>query len=95
MIEVYLVYEDINDKKRLEEADNLPPFFVTYYDMLTKEGKSKGYKLKSEFGARLNPFVVMYIDGSPVKAFYSEDSDDIINDLIKELNDRETNSIHN
>ena len=47
--DVYLVYSDINDKIRLEEAET-PPFFVHYYDMLSQEGKSKGYKLKSEFG---------------------------------------------
>ena len=38
--DVYLVYSDINDKIRLEEAET-PPFFVHYYDMLSKEGKSK------------------------------------------------------
>ena len=54
--------------------------------MLSKEGKSKGYKLKSEFGARQDPFAVVYNKESPIKAYYSEDSDNIINDLINDLN---------
>lgn len=83
--DVYLVYSDINDKKRLEEAET-PPFFVHYYDLLTKEGKNKGYKLKSEFGARQDPFAVVYNGESPIKAYYSEDLDDVISNLIKDLN---------
>lgn len=84
--DVYLVYSDINDKKRLEEAET-PPFFVHYYDLLTKEGKSKGYKLKSEFGARQDPFAAVYNGESVLKAYYSEDSKDIISDLIRDLNE--------
>lgn len=83
--DVYLVYSDINDKIRLEEAET-PPFFVHYYDTLSKEGKSKGYKLKSEFGARQDPFAVVYNKESPIKAYYSEDSNNVINDLINDLN---------
>ena len=83
--DVYLVYSDINNKIQLEEAET-PPFFVHYYDMLSKEGKSKGYKLKSEFGARQDPFAIVYNKESPIKAYYSEDSDNIINDLINDLN---------
>lgn len=84
--DVYLVYSDINDKIRLEEAET-PPFFVHYYDMLSKEGKSKGYKLKSEFGAKQDPFAAVYNKESVLKAYYSEDSKDIISDLIKDLNE--------
>lgn len=85
ILNITLVYSDIKDKERLEEADT-PPFFVDYLDMMSKEGKSKGFKLKSEFGARLDPFAVMYKDGSAVKAYYSEDSKDIISDIVTDLN---------
>jgi len=84
--DIYLVYSDINNKTRLEEAET-PPFFVHYYDMLTKEGRSKGYKLKSEFGARKDPFAVVYNGESPIKAYYSEDSNDVIGDLLNDLSD--------
>lgn len=83
--DIYLVYSDLNDRKRFEEADINSSPFVHYIDIETKEGKSKGYKIKSEFGARLNPFAVLYDGESPIKAYYTEDSKNIINDLIKDL----------
>lgn len=86
MTDVYLVYSDLNDKVRFEEAEISSSPFIHYIDIESKDGKSKGYKLKSEFGARLNPFAVIYEGDSPVKAYYSEDSNDVINDLIKDLN---------
>ena len=83
--DVYLVYSDLNDRKRFEEAEiNLSPF-IHYIDILSKEGKSKGYKLKSEFGAKENPFGVFYNKDSPIKAFYTEDCDDIVTKMLEEL----------
>lgn len=86
MTDIYLVYSDLNDRVRFEEAEITSSPFIHYIDIETKEGKSKGYKLKSEFGARLNPFAVVYEGDSPIKAYYTEDSDDIIKDLINDLN---------
>ena len=84
--DVYLVYSDLNDRKKLEEAECKLSPFVHYIDLLTKEGKSKGYKLKSEFGARQDPFGVFFDGDSPIKAFYSEDCN-VLDAMIKDLND--------
>lgn len=83
--DVYLVFSDLNDKQRFEEAEISSSPFIHYIDIDSKEGKSKGYKLKSEFGARENPFGVFYNGECAVKAFYSEDSKDIITQMLSEL----------
>ena len=86
MTDVYLVYSDLNDRVRFEEAKISSSPFIHYIDADTREGKSQAYKLKSEFGARLNPFAVLYDGDSPIKAYYSEDSKDVVGDLINDLN---------
>lgn len=84
--DVYLVYSDLNDRKKFEEAEITSSPFIHYIDIESKEGKSKGYKLKSEFGARLNPFAAVYNGESPLKAYYTEDGNSVLVDLIKDLN---------
>lgn len=72
-MKVEVVYEDKKDKELIELVKFSTPFFVEFIDIQTKNGKKEGYQIKSEFGARLNPFVVLYDDEDKfVKCFWSE-----------------------
>lgn len=51
------------------------------YDAKFSDTRKKGYKIKGKFGARLDPFVGVFIDGNPVKGFYSEVSECTINNI--------------
>lgn len=85
---VYIVYNNDNQIKPIEDAFKASSIFV-FIDEQTTKGKKKGFKLKGSWGARLTPFAVVYNDeDKPVKAFYSEADNDIIKSLITYLNEQ-------
>lgn len=51
------------------------------YDGKFSDTRKKGYKIKGKFGARLDPFVGVFIDDVPVKGFYSEALECNINNI--------------
>lgn len=70
---VKIVYDNKKDRELIESVEFSTPFFVEYIDTLTKNGLKESYSIKGEFGARLNPFVVIYDDEDKfVKCFWSE-----------------------
>lgn len=83
-MEVSIVFSDISQIKELGEI-NSPSFF--YYDTGTLKGKKKGWVLKSHWGAKLDPFVIITEDGKPIKAFYSENDPNVIKSLKDYLNE--------
>jgi hypothetical protein len=70
---VKIVYDNKKDRELIESVEFSTPFFVEYIDALTKNGLKESYSIKGEFGARLNPFVVIYDNEDKfVKCFWSE-----------------------
>ena len=86
MIEVKLVYD--NNTNLNEIGDYLQSPIFCLIDMTTSKGQKEGYKLKGHWGAKLNPFAIVYQDNKPIKAFYSE-AEDVISNLINYLNNEQ------
>lgn len=89
MKKIYIVY---NDKEQISLFKNTILNFeplVEYINVNTKNGKKEGYKLKEYWGAKKNPFCIVFEGDTPTKAFYSEDEckDNAIIQLIKYLNE--------
>lgn len=84
-IETIIVYSDYKQIEKIKEEIKTPVIF-TFIDILSKKGKKDGWVVKSHWGAKLDPFVLIKIDGVPIKAFYSEDKKDPISETIKYLN---------
>lgn len=73
-MKVKIVFDNIKDKELIELVRFSTPFFVEYVDARTRDGKKEAYKIKSEFGAKKNPFVVVYDDEDKfISCFWSED----------------------
>lgn len=83
--DVYLVYNDDKQIQQIGGTWKVSPFFH-FIDDRTREGKKDSWKIKGGFGAKLTPFAVAYEGEKPLKAFYSETGEDIIESLIKYLN---------
>lgn len=91
MTDIYITFEDKYIPEYVYKS-NLPEgLYFHFYDELTKTGKKDAYKLKSEWGARKSPFALVCDKDNPIKAFYSEADNDIINSLINFINENSSN----
>lgn len=83
MINIYVTYSDTNDLVKINNLSNT--ISVTSFNSLSKTDKKKSYTLKSHWAARLDPFAIVYEDDKPIKAFYSEADENVIDTLIAYL----------
>ena len=84
MTDVIVVYSDKNQLDRIGDTSKYTPIFH-FVDSLAKKSKKEAWRIKSYYGAKLDPFAVILDDEKPIKAFYTE-AEDVINSLIKYLN---------
>ena len=84
MTDIIVVYSDKNQLDRIGDTSKYTPIFH-FVDSLAKNGKKEAWRIKSYYGAKLDPFAVILDDEKPIKAFYTE-AEDVINSLIKYLN---------
>lgn len=80
---ITIVYSDEKQIEKVKELNNDSLTF-NFIDITTRKGKKEGWKVKNHLAARLDPFVVVYKDSKPIKAFYTE-AGDAIEELIKYL----------
>ena len=85
-MEVTIVYDNKQDRKLVELIDTKLPFFVNFVDYNTTNGRKEAYQIKSHWGAKLNPFVVVQEGEEIIKVFYSETSN-AVQQLINWLNE--------
>lgn len=84
MKDLYFTYNKQEDYNRLLKIKSIEDYFLHTIDSGTLKGKKEAYKIKSEWGAKLDPFIIIYDNGRPTKAFYSECSEDAITQFITE-----------
>ena len=85
--DVYIVSDDPNLSNKINGSFPGNPFFH-FYDIGSMKDRSAAYKLKGQFGARLDPFAVVFSKDKAVKAFYTEADDHVIESLIKYLKEQ-------
>lgn len=84
MTDVIVVYSDKNQLNRIGDTSKYTPIFH-FVDSLAKKSKKEAWRIKSYYGAKLDPFAVILDDEKLIKAFYTE-AEDVIDSLIKYLN---------
>ena len=84
MTDIIVVYSDKSQLDRIGDTSKYTPIFH-FIDSLAKKSKKEAWRIKSYYGAKLDPFAVILDDKKPIKAFYTE-AEDVINSLIKYLN---------
>ena len=85
--DVYVVSNDPDISNKINGSFPGNPFFH-FYDIGSMKDRSAAYKLKGQFGARLDPFAVVFSKDKAVKAFYTEADDHVIESLIKYLKEQ-------
>lgn len=86
--DVYVVYNDDSQIKRIGDALKVSPFF-TYINENSPKGRKEAFALKNHWGTRMTPFAICMDKDKAIKAFYSETGKDIIDSLINYLNNYE------
>lgn len=84
MMNIIVVYSDKSHLDRIGDTSKYTPIFH-FVDSLVKKSKKEAWRIKSYYGAKLDPFAVILDDKKPIKAFYTE-AEDVIDSLIKYLN---------
>ncbi len=85
--DVYIVSDDPDLSNKINGSFPGNPFFH-FYDIGSMKDRSAAYKLKGQFGERLDPFAVVFSKDKAVKAFYTEADDHVIESLIKYLKEQ-------
>ena len=84
MTDIIIVYRNKSQLDKIGDTSKYTPIFH-FVDSLAKKSKKEAWRIKSYYGAKLDPFAVILDDEKPIKAFYIE-AEDVINSLIKYLN---------
>ena len=84
MTDVIVIYSDKSQIDRIGDTSKYTPIF-RFIDSLAKKSKKEAWRIKSYYGAKLDPFAAILDDEKPIKAFYTE-AEDVIDSLIKYLN---------
>lgn len=84
MTDIIVVYSNKSQLDKIGDTSKYTPIFH-FVDSLAKKSKKKACRIKSYYGAKLDPFAVILDDEKPIKAFYTE-AEDVIDSLIKYLN---------
>lgn len=88
-MEIIIVYDNEKDREFLNLMDYKFPIFFQYINMNTVKGRKEGFKIKSHYAAKLNPFIVVLDDSKkPIKVFYSE-AENVISSLNKYISEYE------
>ena len=97
MFDIYIVYSDLKDLEKLKKINSPESFFIHGLNINTKDDRSSAFKLKKEWGAKKDPFIIVKFNDIPIKCFYSdanyEVGDDVIVQLINFLNENKNQSL--
>ena len=89
MIELILVSENLEDEQRVIDS-NVDNFYFTFLDIRSVLSRKQAYQLKSDWGAKENPFAVVKNKDEVLRCFYAESKKDVVDDalnFIKSVNE--------
>lgn len=88
-MELKIAYNNEQFLKDLKERTNLK--IIAFNENIYSE-KKKAIMLKSSWGTKQSPFVLLLDDSNPIKAFYSDNNECTVHNIITYLNERSKNS---
>ena len=88
-MELKVTYNNEQFLNDLKERINLK--IIAFNENIYSE-KKKAIMLKSSWGTRQSPFVLLLEDSKPIKAFYSDNNECTVHNIISYLNERSKDS---
>ena len=71
----------VENDEQIKEFKEIEGVYFEFFDERYKKGKKDAWALKNKYGAKLNPFIEITLDGKFYTMIYSEVSEDPIKDL--------------
>lgn len=83
MIELILVSSELEDEKKVLESPIVQRFYFKFIDSNSAYTKKEAYTLKTDWGAKKEPFAMVKNKDEVLRCFYSESSDKVIDEALE------------
>ena len=83
MIELMLVSSNLEDEKKVLDSDIIDKFYFSFIDSNSAYTKKEAYILKTDWGAKKEPFAIVKNKDEVLRCFYSESSDKVIDEALE------------
>ena len=83
MIELILVSSNLEDEERVIRSSIVDKFYFIFLDSNSVYTRKQAYNLKTEWGAKKEPFCVVKNADKVLRGFYSENNDNTIDQALE------------
>ena len=83
MLELTLVSSNLEDEKKVIESPIVQKFYFKFIDSNSAYTKKEAYTLKTDWGAKKEPFAMVKNKDKVLRCFYSESSDKVVDDALE------------
>lgn len=83
MIELILVSSNLNDVEQVLKSNTADRFYFTFIDSNSAYSKKDAYTLKTDWGAKKEPFCIVKEKDNILRCFYSEESNKVIDNALE------------
>lgn len=83
MIELVLVSSNLEDEKKVLETPKVDKFYFNFVDSGSAYTKKQAYTIKTDWGAKKEPFCLIKDKDKVLRCFYSEDNIEVIDAALE------------
>jgi hypothetical protein len=83
MIELVLVSKNLEDEQKVLSRESPSGYYFSFLDLDSKLCRADAFALKSEWGAREDPFALVKDKDKVLRCFYSEKSNNVIDEALE------------
>lgn len=83
MIELILVSSNLEDERKVIESPIADRFYFKFIDSNSVYTKKEAYTLKTDWGAKKEPFCIVKEKDNVLRCFYSESNDKVLDEALE------------
>ena len=83
MIELILVSANLEDEDKVLKSEVVDKFYFKFIDSNSAYTKKEAYTLKTDWGAKKEPFCMVKEKDKVLRCFYSEKSNNVIDQALE------------
>lgn len=83
MVELMLVSSNLEDERKVLNSDIVDKFYFSFIDSNSALTKKEAYNLKTDWGAKKEPFALIKHRDKILRCFYTEKTDNVIDEALQ------------